>query len=107
MPGNPLSDPRLATDLADRLEEIVGTVRDRTTIPIVHAARALVYGLLSAFLGVTALVLFIIGGTRALQALLDLGLDEPRAVYVSYLLVGGILCLAGLLVLRMRRTRDA
>lgn len=107
MPGNPLTDPRLASDLADRVERVVGAIRDRTTTPVVHIARALVYGLLAAFLGVTALVLLLIGALRALQSLLDLAVGKPQAVYLSYLIVGGILCLAGLLVLRMRRTSDA
>ena len=54
----------------------------------------------------TALVLFVIGATRALQSLLDLAVGKPQAVYLSYLIVGGILCVAGLLVLKMRRTSD-
>ncbi|MGH9271167.1 MAG: hypothetical protein ACRDZ2_07825 [Ilumatobacteraceae bacterium] len=107
MAGNPLSDPRFAADLADRVERYVGTIRDKATTPLVHLARAAVYGLLAGFLGVTALVLFVIGATRGLQSLLDLAVDKPQAVYLSYLIVGGILCLAGLLVLRMRRTGDA
>ena len=41
-----------------------------------------------------------------LQSLLDLFVGRPQAVYLSYLIFGGILCLAGLLVLRMRRTSD-
>jgi uncharacterized membrane protein YedE/YeeE len=107
MAGNPLSDPRFAADLADRVEHYVAAIRDRATTPLVHLARAVVYGLLAAFLGVTALVLFAIGATRALQSLLDLVVGKPQAVYLSYLIVGGILCVAGLLVLRMRRTSDA
>lgn len=107
MAGNPLSDPRFAADLADRVERYVGTIRDQATTPLVHVARAAVYGLLASFLGVTALVLFLVGGTRALQSLLDLVVGRPQAVYLSYLIVGGILCLAGLLVFRRRRTSDA
>lgn len=107
MAANPLTDPNWASDLAEAVERVVGTVRARTTMPVVHIARALVYGLLAAFLGITALVLFVIGATRGLQALLDLAVSEARAVYISYLLVGGILCLAGLLVLRKRQIRDA
>ena len=106
MAGNPLSDPRFAADLADRVEYYVGAIRERATTPLVHLARGVVYGLLAAFLGVTALVLFIIGATRALQSLLDLAVGKPQAVYLSYLIFGGILCVAGLLVLKMRRTSD-
>ena len=62
----------------------------------------MVFGLLGAFLGVTALVLLLIIVTRGLQAALDGAVSQPRAVYLSYLIIGGILCLAGALVLRKR-----
>jgi len=103
MPGNPLTDPNWANDLAATIERIVGTVREKATTPIVHLTRALVYGLIAAFLGVFALGLFIVMATRGIQILLDVFLEWPRAVYASYLIVGGILCLAGLVVLRTRR----
>ena len=107
MPGNPLTDPNWATDLADTVERVVTAVRDRTTRNIVVAARAVVFGLLAAILGVTALVLLLIGLTRGLQALLDLGVARERAVYLSYLLVGGICCLLGAFFMRKRRPSDA
>lgn len=107
MPGNPLTDPNWAPDLADTVERVVGTVRQRATTPVVHIARAIVYGLLGAFLGVTAAVLFLIALTRGLQALLDLVVSPARAVYLSYLIIGGILSVVGLLVMRMRRSSDA
>ena len=106
MPGNPLTDPRLPADLADRVEFVVGTVRERATTPVVHAARAIVYGLLAAFLGITALVLFLIGATRGLQSLLDIFVSWARAVYLSYLIIGGILTVIGVLVMRRRRPSD-
>ena len=64
------------------------------------------FGLLAAFLGLTALTLLLIGATRALQSLLDLAVSQERAVYLSYLIVGGILCLGGALMLRKRHTTD-
>jgi cell division protein FtsX len=106
MPGNPLTDPNWAVDLADTVERVVGQVRERATTPAIHITRGVVYGLLGAFLGVTALVLLIVGLTRALQSLLDLALTRAQAVYVSYLLVGGILCIAGALFLRKRHTTN-
>ena len=102
MPGNPFTDPHWAADLADTVERVVGTVRDKTTKPVVTVTRAIVYGLLAAILGVVAIVLLLIAATRGLQALLDLFLSRPRAVYVSYLAIGGILSLAGLFLLRKR-----
>jgi uncharacterized protein YacL len=95
MPGNPLTDPNWAASAADTVERVVATVRTQATDKIVLAARGLVFGLVIAFGGVAALVLLLIVVTRGLQALLALGLDHPTTVWLSYLIVGGILCLGG------------
>lgn len=105
MPGNPLTDPNWAPDLADQITEFVGNVRDKTTNNAIKAARAVVFGLLAAFLGMTLLVLTLITLTRGLQALLDLGVSWGRAVYLSYFIVGGIFTLAGLFLMAKRTSR--
>jgi hypothetical protein len=102
MPGNPFTDPNWAADIADSIERVVGTVRDRTTKPLVRASRALVFGLLAAVLGVIAVILLVIIATRAVQALLDIWLRHEMSVYLSYLIVGGIICLGGAFVLSKR-----
>ncbi len=107
MPGNPLTDPNWAADVADTVERVVGTVRDKTTNNIVMVARGVVFGLLAAILGLFILVLTLVAATRALQALLELAVSWPRAVYLSYLLLGGICCLVGMLLMKKRRPVDA
>lgn len=57
-------------EIADRIESFVGTVRDKTTVPVTTAARAIVFGLVIAFLGVAALLLLIIGVVRVLDVYL-------------------------------------
>ena len=104
--GNPLNDPNFATNTADTVERLVGTVRRKTVLPVVYAARAAVFGLVGAFLGLTALVLVLVAATRGLQSLLDIWLTPPRAVYVSYLIVGVLLCAVGL-VLMAKRTSSS
>ena len=37
MPGNPFTDPNWAAELADTVERVVGTVRDKATTPVVKA----------------------------------------------------------------------
>ena len=107
MPGNPLTDPNWAPDLADTVERVVGTVREKTTDNVVKAARIIVFGLLGAMLGITALILFVIIFTRALQALLDFAVTPARAVYISYFILGGICCLFGALLMKKRHSDDA
>jgi predicted PurR-regulated permease PerM len=107
MPGNPFTDPNWAADLADTVERVVGTVRDKTTKPIVTLTRGLVYGLLAAILGIAAIVLLIVMLTRGTQELLDqIKVRRSAAVYISYLAVGGIFSLLGLFVLSKRYSKD-
>jgi hypothetical protein len=104
MPGNPLTDPNWAADLADQITGFVGTVRDKTTNNAIKVARAIVFGLLALILGTVALVLAVIGSTRGLQELYDLGTSTDKAVYLSYFTMGGIFTLLGLFLMMKRRT---
>jgi hypothetical protein len=106
MPGNPFTDPNWAADIADTIERVVGTVRDRTTKPLVTASRGVVFGLLAGILGIVAAILLIVAATRATQALLDIWFRHEMSVYLSYFIVGGIICLGGLFVLSKRFTND-
>ena len=106
MPGNPFTDPNWAADIADTIERVVGSVRDRTTKPLVTASRAVVFGLLAGILGIVAVVLLIILLTRATQALLDIWFRHEMSVYLSYFIIGGIICLGGLFVLSKRFSND-
>ena len=107
MPGNPLTDPNWANDLANTVERVVSTVRDKTTNNVVLVARGVVFGLLAAILGVTALVLLLLALTRGLQALLDIAVTWERAVYLSYLILGGICCIIALFLMRKRHSGGA
>jgi hypothetical protein len=102
MPGNPLTDPNWAAEVTDQVTSLVGKVRDTATDKAIVAVRAIVFGLLGAILGIALLVLVIVGLTRGIQAAFDTFLEWPRAVYVSYFVVGGILTLAGLLMMGKR-----
>ncbi|MEO1057869.1 MAG: hypothetical protein AAFY28_13235 [Actinomycetota bacterium] len=102
MPGNPLTDPNWPRETTDTIVEFVGTVREQTTTKVVYAARAVVFGLIAAIVGMFTAVLVVIGLLRGVQALFDLGVSSPRAVYLSYFTVGGIFCLVGAFLFRKR-----
>ena len=76
---------------AEAVESVVLTIREKTTTPLTTAARGVVYGIVIAVLGVTALILLAIVLIRVLTVYLP-----PNKVWVSDLIVGGIFTLAGL-----------
>jgi hypothetical protein len=79
---------------ADTVERVVGAVRDKTAVPLTTIARAVVYGLVAAIMGIAALTLVAVGLVRAVNAYV------PEEVWAAHLIVGGIFTLAGLLLLR-------
>jgi hypothetical protein len=103
MPGNPLNDPNWAADVTEQITTFVGSVRDKTTNNAIKIVRGVVFGLMGAFLGFVTVVLLLIIVTRGLQSLLDIWLEWDKAVWISYFIVGGILTLAGLLLMSKRQ----
>jgi hypothetical protein len=90
------------TDAVDTLEEIVGTVRDKTVVPAQRTTRAIVYGLLVGFFVATALILLAIALFRVLVVLVG-------DVWLAYLILGGIFVIAGAFTwtLRFARPKDS
>ena len=107
MPGNPLTDPNWAPDLTEQITTFIGDIRDKTTNNAIKVVRGVVFGLLGLFLGMVAIVLMVIIGTRALQSLLDIWFEWDKAVYLSYFILGGILTLVGMLLMAKRHATDA
>lgn len=103
MPGNPLTDPNWAADVATHITRAVGAVRDKTAGTAVTIVRIVVFAMLAVFLLAMAVTLLLIMSTRALQSLLDIWLSWDRAVWVSYLILGGMLTMIGLLLLSRRQ----
>jgi hypothetical protein len=88
---------------ADAIVKGVDTVRDKTTGPVQKAARAVVYGLLAVVLGTMVVILVIIGLVRLVDSIVGLFMDPPR-IWVTYLIVGVVFTVAGVVVFRRRRT---
>jgi hypothetical protein len=107
MPGNPLTDPNWAPDLAEQITTFIGNIRDKTTNNAIKVVRGVVFGLLGLFLGLVAIVLLVIIGTRAAQSLLDIWFEWDKSVYLSYFIVGGILTLLGTFLMAKRHATDA
>lgn len=105
MPGNPLTNPDWAPNLANTIERAVMGVRDKTTKPVLLIYRGLVYGVIAAFGGLITLVLGVVFLTRGLQAILDWQLAHHTSVWVSYLGVGALLSALGALLMAKRHPK--
>ena len=101
MPG-PLDprDPEWPVQAAYTVERVVGSIRDKTTVPLTIAARAIVYGLVAAVMGIALVVLLAIFAVRILDVYL------PDDVWAAHLVVGMLFTLIGLFLWSKRRRKD-
>ncbi|HZX55943.1 MAG TPA: hypothetical protein VFE86_14755 [Ilumatobacteraceae bacterium] len=106
MPGNPLSDPNWASDLADIIDRYVGQVRSTVTNRAVTVLRALVFGIIIVIIAPVAVTLVVILGTKSLQRLIATATDHNSAVWISYMLIGAILVIAGSVMMSRRYEHD-
>ncbi len=93
---SPAASGDFAAQIADRVEELVGAVRDRTTRPALIAARSLVFGLMLAVLGIVALVLLLITWNTLLTGLVG-------KAWIADFITGGILVALGAFLMAKRR----
>ena len=77
-----------AAQAADTVDRFVVGISDRTAGPLTTVARAIKFGLLTAFLATAAVVLFIVASVRVL--------DIWFKVWAIYAALGGIFTIAGL-----------
>lgn len=93
-------------DVAARIDSIVGTVRDKTTVPATTAARVVVYGLVVGVLGAGAAILVVISLIRLLDVYLPFH-PLGRRVWVVDGAAAAIFLGAGLFAWRRRRAKRA
>lgn len=79
---------------ADAIVENIGKVRDKTTKPAITAARALVYGLIAAIVGVLALILVLVFVARLYDNYM------PGNIWPLYAVLGAVMIGAGLWALK-------
>ncbi len=108
MPGNPLTDSNWAPELADSVERVVGKVRSVATDNAVKASRGIVFGILGLLALLVAAPLGIIVFTRFAQIVLSrvTRTDHATTVWLSYLITGGLLMLAGFFALAKRHPKE-
>jgi hypothetical protein len=89
-----------ATQLTEKVGQVVELIRDRTVRPVEKFVRAAIFGVLAFFVVIFVLVALMIGLIR----LFNNEVFDQR-VWASYLLVGGIFVAAGAFISRMRHSR--
>jgi hypothetical protein len=89
-----------AAQATDTIEQVVIMVRDRTVVPAQTATKAIVFGLLTAFFVGTAVAMLLIAVFRGLVIL-------TGQVWAAYLIVGGIMIIAGALLWAWRSPRSS
>ena len=92
---------------ADRIVDLVDTVRDKTTGPIQTAARGAVYGVVAAILAVIVFVLLIIFAIRGLDILIVNEFIPWGGIWLPYLILGVVFIGAGSFFFRRRRQASA
>lgn len=106
-PGAAQAPPDWAAMATDRIVGTIDSVREKTTDKIEVAARALVYGVVAAVLGLVALVLAVTLGFRLAYVYVGNApwiRDRPgRSVWLVDIAVGVFLCLTGLALQRRGR----
>jgi len=106
MPGNPLTDPNWAPDLADTIDRFVGKIRTTVTDRAVVAVRAVVFGIVILIAAPVTFALMLILSTRFLQRLIAIGTDHDSSVWLSYVVLGGVMVAAGSFLMRTRYQSD-
>ena len=102
MPGNPLTDPNWASDLADTIDLYLGKVRTAVTERAVTVVRAVVFGLIIVIIAPVAITLLVIIVTQSLQRLIAIFTDHNTAVWMSYMFLAAVLIIVGSVLMSRR-----
>ena len=94
----PEHEPDLVDRLLGLLDHGLDVVHDKVLRPIIMAARAIAFGLIIVLAAIVFVIVVVIGFIRLLNIYAFSGHE-----WLSYVVVGGISLLAGLLIWRKRR----
>ena len=99
--------PDWPAQAADAIVEQVGKVRDRTTGPAIKISGYVVFGAFAALLGTVALILFLIGAFRVIDAYLPDSVFGEEHTWAAHSMLGALLVLAGLFTSRKMKGSKA
>src|SRR5215475_15519634 len=74
--------------LADTIENVVGSIRDKTTGPALTVARGVIYGTFAAIVGIAAVVLLVVASVRFLNVYLPDSVFGETHMWAAHMIVG-------------------
>lgn len=102
LPTPPPPERDWAAQAADTIEQVVGSVRDKTTGPALTAARAVVYGTFALLVGTACLVVLIAGAVRLIDSYLPDAVFGEDHMWATYLILGLVFVIVGAVLWRKR-----
>lgn len=105
-----LTTTRVRTDdwpvqATDTIVKVVGTASDKVTGPVTTAARALVFGLFAAILGMAVITLLSILAVRVANNYLPDSVFGEEHVWAAHLLIGLVFSILALILWRKTKPR--
>ena len=100
MPENDFADA-LSTRALDTIDTVVATVNDKAVRPAIVAARGIVFGIIIAVVG---LVVAIVLGIAFVRVLSVYTFPFDHKVWITYLVLGSLLCGGGAFLYSKRGT---
>jgi hypothetical protein len=100
----PGADRDWTVEVANRIESVVDTVRDKTTKPVTTVAHVIVFGLVAGVLGSVGFFLIVVAGVRVLDVYLPFH-PLARRVWVVDAGAAAIFLGAGAFLWRKRRAK--
>ena|SRR6266511_2674996 len=94
------------SQVADQIERVVGTVRDKTTGPALKVVTAIVYGTFAAIVGTVVAILFAIMAVRLLNNYLPSSVFGEEHMWVAHLIIGLVFVIFGAILWLRRRAKE-
>jgi uncharacterized membrane protein YqjE len=102
----PVADRDWTAEVTDRIELVVGAVRDKTAVPATKVAETIVYGVVAALLSLVALVSLVLLLIRLLYVYLPIH-PLSRRIWIADAIAAAIFLGAGAFLWRMRKSRKS
>jgi hypothetical protein len=98
------ADRDWTVEVTDKIETVVGAVRDKTTEPVLNVADTAAFGLVAALLGFLAFILFVVAILRLLYVYIPIH-PVSRRVWIVDAGVSAIMLAVGAFLWRRRNPR--